>query len=101
MTPNLAKCLLVAKVLIADGMITEDEREFLNGLMTEFGLTDEERERVTALDGLDQATSFVQKLPLEERQNIVERLMDAAGADGHLSPLELATVKKVSAALGV
>lgn len=101
MTPNLAKCLLVAKVLIADGMITDDERTFLETLMNELGLSKEDRDRVISLDGMDDATAYVQKLSVDERRDLVTRLFDAASADGHLSPLEMATMKKVKAALGV
>jgi len=101
MTPNMAKCLLVSKVLVADGMMTEDEREFLAGFMLELGLSDDERKQVIELEGWDEAEPIVKALSIDERRNLVERMVDAAGADGHLSPQELATVKKVAAALGV
>ena len=101
MTSNVAKCLLVSKVLVADGMVTDDERAFLDDVMRKLGLTDIERRSVIALEGLDQALPFVQALPLEEKEALVDLLVDAASADGHLSPHELGTVKRVAAALGV
>ena len=33
MTPNVAKCLLVSKVLVADGIMTDEERAFLDDVM--------------------------------------------------------------------
>ena len=36
----VAKCLLVSQVLVADGMMTENERAFLDALMTRLGLSD-------------------------------------------------------------
>ena len=99
MTTNVAKCLLVSKVLVADGMMSDDEKEFLANMMTKLGLTDEERRRVIDLEGWDEAEPIVNGLPEEERRSIVELLVDAASADGRLSPHELATVKRVSAAL--
>jgi uncharacterized tellurite resistance protein B-like protein len=101
MTPNLAKCLLVSKVLVADGMMTDEERTFLDGLMKELKLDDAERKQVIELEGWAEAEPIVQALSIDERLALVERLVDAAAADGHLSPHELETVKKVSAALGV
>jgi uncharacterized tellurite resistance protein B-like protein len=101
MSPNVAKCLVVSKVLVADGMMTDDERAFLASLMTRLGLTEAERRSVVDLEGLDDAEPIVLALPVEERREIIEILVDAASADGKLSPHELAAVKQVSAALKV
>src|SRR5688500_15241270 len=64
---NEAKCLVVSKVLVADGMMGDGEREFLAELMERLGLTDEERHRVTQLEGLDAADAVVRALPIDER----------------------------------
>ena len=101
MNPNVAKCLLVSKVLVADGMMSDGEREFLANMMEKLGLSDEERKRVVNLEGWDEAEPIVQQLSEDERRSIVELLVDAASADGKLSPHELATVKRVSAALNL
>jgi uncharacterized tellurite resistance protein B-like protein len=101
MNANVAKCLLVSKVLVADGMMSDDEREFLAGMMTKLGLTDDERKRVIDLEGWDEAERIVDTLSEDERREIIELLVDAASADGRLSPHELATVKRVSAALNL
>jgi uncharacterized tellurite resistance protein B-like protein len=99
MNTNVAKCLLVSKVLVADGMMSEGEREFLEGMMAKLGLTEDERRRVIELDGWEEAEPIVNQLSEDERRGIVELLVDAASADGRLSPHELAAVKRVSAAL--
>ena len=99
MNANVAKCLLVSKVLVADGMMSDDERSFLSSMMTKLGLSDAEKKQVIELEGWDQAEPIVSGLSEDERREIVELLVDAASADGRLSPHEMATVKKVSAAL--
>jgi uncharacterized tellurite resistance protein B-like protein len=99
MNTNVAKCLLVSKVLVADGMMSDAEKEFLANMMTKLGLTDDERTRVINLEGWDEAEPIVNKLSEDERRGIIALLVDAASADGRLSPHELATVKRVSAAL--
>jgi uncharacterized tellurite resistance protein B-like protein len=97
----MAKCLVVSKVLVADGMMTDDERGFLATMMDKLELTDDERRRVVELEGLDEADGIVGALSVDERRQIVELLVDAASADGRLSPHELAAVKRVTAALGL
>jgi uncharacterized tellurite resistance protein B-like protein len=101
MTPNVAKCLLVSKVLVADGIMSDDEHWFLTSLMDRLELTPEERQKVTDLEGWDQAEGICKALPVDERRDLVAMLVDAASADGRLSPHELAAAKKVAAALGV
>ena len=101
MNTNVAKCLLVSKVLVADGMMSDGEKEFLANMMTKLGLTDDERKRVIELEGWDEAEPIVKGLSEDERRSIVELLVDAASADGKLSPHELAAVKRVSAALNL
>ena len=97
----MAKCLLVSKVLVADGMVSDDEREFLSDMMTKLGLTEAERKRVIELEGWDEAEPIVKALSADEKQELIELLFDAASADGRLSPHELAAVKGVSKALGL
>jgi len=101
MTSNVAKCLLVSKVLVADGMMSDDEHWFLSALMDRLQLSPEERQAVTDLEGWDEAEGIVKALPVDERRDLVAMLVDAASADGKLSPQELAAAKKVAAALGV
>jgi uncharacterized tellurite resistance protein B-like protein len=96
---NVAKCLLVSKVLVADGMVTDDERAFLDGVMTKLGLDPDERRGVIELEGWDDAEAVVAALSIDERLALIEMLVDAASSDGHLSPNELATIKRVEAAL--
>ena len=101
MTANVAKCLLVSKVLVADGIMSDDEHWFLSELMDRLALSPDERQHVTDLEGWDEAEGLVKALPVEERRDLVAMLVDAASADGKLSALELAAAKKVAAALGV
>jgi uncharacterized tellurite resistance protein B-like protein len=101
MTANVAKCLLVSKVLVADGIMSDDEHWFLSELMNRLALSPDERQQVTDLEGWDEAEGLVKALPVDERRDLVAMLVDAASADGKLSALELAAATKVAAALGV
>ena len=101
MDPSVAKCLLISKVLVADGMMTENERAFLDKFMRSLGLDDAARRKVIDLEGWDQAEPVVARLSMEEKRAFLSQLVDASSADGRLSPLELQAVKRITAALGV
>jgi uncharacterized tellurite resistance protein B-like protein len=101
MNANVAKCLLISKVLVADGMMSDDEKQFLGSMMDKLGLTDAEKRSVIDLENWDEAEPIVNTLSPDEKQEIVELLVDAASADGRLSAHELATVQRVSKALGL
>jgi uncharacterized tellurite resistance protein B-like protein len=101
MNLNVAKCLLVSKVLVADGVMTENERIFLDKFMKRLGLDEKERQGVIDLEGWDEAEGVVAKLSSDEKRELLSTLVDASSADGRLSPLELATVKRITAALGI
>lgn len=101
MKTSVAKCLLVSKVIVADGMVTDDERAFLDGVMGKLGLDADERRGVIDLEGWDEAEGVLAGLPVDERLALIEMLVDAAASDGHLSPTEMAAIKRVEAALGL
>jgi len=101
MNTKVAKCLLVSKVLVADGMMADDEHAFLENLMTKLALDADERKSVIELENWDEAEGIVNALSIEERLQIIELMVDAASADGHLSPTELATIQRVEKALGI
>ncbi len=101
MEPRIAKCLLLSKVLAADGIMTENERAFLDHAMKKLGVKDEERRGIHDLVGWDEAEAALVGAPEEEKRAIVSSLVDAASADGRLSPLEMAMVKRISKALGL
>jgi uncharacterized tellurite resistance protein B-like protein len=98
---NVAKCLLISKVLVADGMMTENERAFLDRFMRGLGLDEAARRKVVDLEGWDAAEPVVATLSMDEKRAFVSLLVDASSADGKLSPLELQAVKRITAALGV
>lgn len=101
MEPRIAKSLLLTKVLAADGIMTENERAFLDSAMTKLGVKDDERRGILDLEGWDDAESALMGASDDEKREIVSSLVDAASADGRLSPLEAAMVKRISKALGI
>lgn len=101
MNVRVAQCLLVAKVLVADGMITPDERTFLNATLARLGLAPEERAQVVELEGMQEAETMAATMSEDDKREFVELLLTAASADGRLSSHEVLTVQQISRALGL
>ncbi len=101
MEPRIAKCLLLTKVLAADGIMTENERAFLDAAMKKMGVLDSERRGILDLEGWDEAEGALVNISDDDKREIVSQLVDAASADGRLSPLEMAMVKRITKELGI
>lgn len=101
MDANVARCLLVAKVLAADGIMTDEEREFLESSMDALSLDDAARQRVRELEGWDEAEAVVNALSDDEKRAFMDGLVQAVLADGKVSPHEMQTIEKLSSALGL
>ena len=99
MRPEVARCHLIVSVLAADGMMPKVERALLHRIMKQLELTPEEREQIANFEGASDALTAAQSLPAEERQAIADAIVEAALADGKLSPQETAAVKRITAAL--
>lgn len=101
MEERLARCLLIAKVLAADGIMTESEREFLESAMETLGLSDEQRAQVRDLEGWDEAEPVVAAMSLDSKRELMDELVRAVLADNKVSPHEMAVIEKLSGALGL
>lgn len=93
--------MLIAKVLAADGIMTDQEREFLESAMEALSLSDADRQRVRDFEGWDEAEPVVAKLGLEEKRELMDGLVQAVLSDGKVSPHEMETIERLSAALGL
>src|SRR5688572_26871111 len=101
MHPRVAHCHLLAEVLSADGMMTDSERAVLDRTMSEMELSDEERDAVKHFEGAEGAAAAFATQPEDARQALIDALVEAALADGKLSPNETAAVKRIAAAIGL
>lgn len=101
MNERVARCMLVAKVLVADGIMTESEKTFLRQAMDRMGLSEEEREQVFALEGWDEAEPIVRGLSEDDKRALVDELTEAALTDGKLGPQETDAVRRITEALGL
>lgn len=93
--------MLIAKVLAADGMMTDEERDFLESAMEALSLAEADRQRVRDFEGWDEAEPIVAGLGVEEKRAFMDGLVQAVLADGKVSPHEMETIERLSAALGL
>jgi tellurite resistance protein len=101
MNERVARCMLIAKVLASDGIMTDDERRFLETAMEALGLDPVERDRVRNFDGWDEAEPIVAALSDDEKRALMDGLVSAVLADGRVSPHEMETIERLSRALGL
>lgn len=101
MDDGVARALVVAKVLAADGMMAREEKAFLDKVMDDLGLDEAQRAKVHDLEGIDEADAVTAALPEAERRAIVDQVLEAALVDGKLSPHETEAVAKLTAALSL
>jgi uncharacterized tellurite resistance protein B-like protein len=101
MNERIAKCLLISKVLVADGIMTPAEKEFLRAAMSRLELSPDEQQRVFDLEGWDDAEPLVAGLSSEDKHALVDELTHAAVVDGNLGKQELEVVQHITRALGL
>jgi uncharacterized tellurite resistance protein B-like protein len=101
MDDRVARCHLLAAVLAADGIMTDDERALLEQHLANHELSDAECAQIRNFEGADDAAAVLKDRPAIERQEIVDQLVEAALADGKLTQNETDVVKKIVHDLGL
>lgn len=101
MDERVARCMIIAQVLTADGVMTDDERDFLETAMDALGLDPLQRSQVRNLEGWDEAEPVIAALGMEEKRALMGGLVHAVLADGKVSPHEMQTIERLSRALGL
>jgi uncharacterized tellurite resistance protein B-like protein len=92
---------LIEAVIAADGVVTDAERQFLQRVVARFGFTDRDRaDRIVAsAPGL--AVTTLRTLPSDVQAGVMGLLVEAAIADGAVSPEERAILLAAAASLGI
>ncbi len=97
---NLIYCQIVAQLLIADTVVTDAEREFLERVMDRFGLDRQQKQAV--FDGVDigqPIAANLARLDADSRAQLVRELETAAAIDGEIAESELVIIDDVRRAL--
>jgi uncharacterized tellurite resistance protein B-like protein len=93
---DLIKCMLAA-----DGVVGDEEREFLRRVVGRFGLSDDDRTgRVVASDP-GRAMATLRGLAPDVQARVMALLVEAAVVDGKVAPEERALLLASAATLGI
>jgi uncharacterized tellurite resistance protein B-like protein len=94
-------CRLVAGIVVADDDLDEKEDAFLDRLLVTFGIPADQRDELFPIVDRAEAASEIKTLPKEVQNDVFNRLVDAACADGKVVPEEREYLKAVASAIGV
>lgn len=95
-------CEVVAQAILADGQITDSEREFMNTLMQKYQLNDEQQKQVMNRNIDDDPAQMVQGITSFNTKNqLIVELVMAIAADDKLSKTEQTLLNTVANAIGV
>jgi uncharacterized tellurite resistance protein B-like protein len=90
---------LIENVIAADGVVTEEEREFLRRVLERLGVASVDREPVSIDPG--RATSTLRALPSDTQARVMALLVEGAVVDGVVQPEEHALLLASAATLGI
>jgi uncharacterized tellurite resistance protein B-like protein len=92
---------LIEAVIAADGVVSEDEREFLRRVIARFGITEADRADQIAPSAAGIATTTLRSLAPDVQVRVMALLVEAAVVDGQVTPEEHALLLAAAATLGI
>ena len=92
---------LVEAVIGADGVVTEEERAFLQRVIERFRLSPDSRADAIAVSDPGRTTQSLRALAPDTQVRVMALLVDAAVADGKVTPEERALLLASAATLGI
>jgi uncharacterized tellurite resistance protein B-like protein len=103
MKNRLEICKITAQAVLADGCITDAEREFLDKLMTRYGIAPADRKEILNRNIGDDVTELLNGLADDEeaKNDLLVELALAVAVDGTISSSERALVGRVASVLHV
>jgi uncharacterized tellurite resistance protein B-like protein len=91
---------LLEAVVAADGVISDEEREFLRRVVERFGITEHDRAD-HAVSSAGEAMATLRGLPQDVQTRVMALLVEAAVVDGSVAPEERALLLASAASLGI
>jgi tellurite resistance protein len=92
---------LIEAVIAADGVIVDEEREFLRRIVERFGLSQDDRADRLVTSDPGRATATLRALAPDVQARVMALLVEAAIVDGRVEPEERALLLASAATLGI
>jgi uncharacterized tellurite resistance protein B-like protein len=93
-------CELLEAVIAADGVVGDDERDFLRRVVERFGLSSDRADRPVPSD-VGRTIATLRSLPPDVQARVMALLVEAAVVDGKVVPEERALLLAAAATLGI
>ena len=92
---------LIEAVIAADGIVSDDEREFLRRVIARFGISEADHADRIAASAPGLATAMLRSLAPDVQVRVMALLVEAAVVDGQVTPEERALLLAAAASLGI
>ena len=92
---------LLEAVVAADGVVSDEEREFLRRVVDRFGITEHDRADRPVMSSPGEAMATLRGLPQDVQTRVMALLVEAAIVDGSVAPEERALLLSAAASLGI
>jgi uncharacterized tellurite resistance protein B-like protein len=92
---------LIETMICVDGVVTDEERQFLRRVTERFGLYGEQRADRLVPSDPGRATRTLRELPDDLKVRVMALLVEAAVVDGKVAPEEHALLLASAASLGI
>ena len=92
---------LLEAVVMADGVVSDEEREFLRRVVERFGITEHDRADRPVMSSPGEAMATLRGLPQDVQTRVMALLVEAAVVDGNVAPEERALLLASAASLGI
>jgi uncharacterized tellurite resistance protein B-like protein len=92
---------LIEAAITADGVVADEEREFLRRIIERFGLSAEDRANRATTSTTGRTTAMLRSFPPDVQMRVMALLVDAVVVDGRVEPEEHALLLAAAASLGI
>lgn len=93
-------CGLIVGLVVKDGSVSDEESLFVHRLVAAFGLSAQDGPHIEPIVDGERAAEELATLPVDERRETMDLLIEAAVVDGLIPPAERAHLDAVGTAVG-
>lgn len=98
---RVARCRLIASIIVADDEVTEEELAFLERAMKRLQLTEEDKAKAMVLFDEAEAEEALAVLDRDERLGFLDEMAAAAWVDNHLDEYEIDRIQELAQAMSL
>jgi len=98
---RVARCRLIASIIVADDEVTEEELEFLERAMKRLGLTEQDKAKAMVLFDESEAQNALSALDRDARLGFLKEMADAAWVDNNLDDYEVERIQELATAMSL